>query len=401
MKKRITENEEARIKYAIKNKVMHFSPTISPAPKNFERNEIESLEKAIIYYYDAGQERIIIQPKYMGSYCDIYLGKNIEDTRFFSRKGFPLPSFLDKQKLIDAVKPLWMKFENDFNSGLDLVLVQSELVPWSCLGKGLIEREFRGYEFCHQTYLDYVKDTGLYEELKRLSLDSEYEKYLDDSVLLSKEELRIKYPNHIIAQYNSQFSLDLIPVEEYQKDIDLYHSQVLIYGGEGEPEFMPFNILKMVYDDGTENIMTSNILSYQKVGKTEPLIISFKDFTLEQIIQDAYRYFHYLTDDCQMEGVIVKPDDMWINDLAPMFKVRNNKYLQMIYGVSFARNYSYYLQKRNVSKKIKCSINEWNISKAMVKIPISEICNDNERYKQLIKVRITEEQFEETLDSRL
>ena len=76
-----------RIDWFCENKVNAFSPTISPAQKSPERNEIESIYEGIRYFYEKGVQEIVVQTKYMGSYCDIYLHKNLDDTYFVSRNG--------------------------------------------------------------------------------------------------------------------------------------------------------------------------------------------------------------------------------------------------------------------------------------------------------------------------
>ena len=77
-----------RIDWFCENKVNAFSPTISPAPKSAELKEIESITEAFKYFSERGVNEFIVERKYMGSYCDIYLHKNIEDTYFVSRNGY-------------------------------------------------------------------------------------------------------------------------------------------------------------------------------------------------------------------------------------------------------------------------------------------------------------------------
>ena len=93
---------ELRIKWAIKNCTPHFAPTISPAPKSLERNEIESIHSAVDYYKQKGVTKLVVQPKFMCSYCDIELHSNIEETRFFSRNGY-LITHLDREKMIEEI----------------------------------------------------------------------------------------------------------------------------------------------------------------------------------------------------------------------------------------------------------------------------------------------------------
>jgi len=77
-----------RIDWFCVNKINAFSPTISPAPKSLQRNEIESIYEGVRYFFEQGVTEIVVQRKYMGSYCDIYLQKNLEETYFVSRNGY-------------------------------------------------------------------------------------------------------------------------------------------------------------------------------------------------------------------------------------------------------------------------------------------------------------------------
>ena len=47
-----------RIDWFCKNKINAFSPTISPAPKSVERNEIESLYEGLRWFVDRGVKEI-------------------------------------------------------------------------------------------------------------------------------------------------------------------------------------------------------------------------------------------------------------------------------------------------------------------------------------------------------
>jgi hypothetical protein len=373
---------------------MHFAPTISPAPKNTDRGEIESIAVALEYYRDNGVSRVIMQPKYMGSYCDIYLTQDIKRTRFFSRKGFLISKRVDHAELIEAVRPLHERFDWE---GVDMRLIQSELMPWSALGKGLIERDFGGYERSHRTHLDYIANTGLDLDVRGLMGDEQYHQFLIDQDTLSRKELKAKYPDHIVKQYEALAELQLPDVRLYLDAINLYSDQLKIYGADDELHFKPFNILKTVYEDGTEEINSSNIDGFRAVSD-EPIAIV--DPSHEFAVEVGYGFFGALVRD-DMEGIVIKPDNVRAEGMAPMFKVRNDNYLQMIYGINFKDNYGYYLSRRGVGKKMRCSSNQWAIAQAILRIPKAEIDDDNEEYRRLIKARILEEDFEFKLDPRL
>ena len=94
-----------RIEWFCKNKINDFSPTISPAPKSKAKNEIESIEEAVNYYMKNGVAEFVVQKKYMGSYCTIYLKRNLEETYFVSRNGFKM-DHIDVEKAKEGGKGL-------------------------------------------------------------------------------------------------------------------------------------------------------------------------------------------------------------------------------------------------------------------------------------------------------
>ena len=170
-----------RIDYFCRNKVNAFSPTISPAPKSVERNEIESIDKAIRYFHRHGVGEIVVQRKYMGSYCDIYLQKRLEDTYFVSRNGHTI-DHINLQSAVEACRDLHKRFDW---SKLSVVIIQSELMPWSALGKGLIENEFAGYLNVHRNHCDYLSQSNLYEKIVRVKESPAYREYAEDKKRLS------------------------------------------------------------------------------------------------------------------------------------------------------------------------------------------------------------------------
>jgi len=406
-KRYLTEKEEGRIRRAIKQKIQFFSPTISPAPKDMTRREIESIRSAIMIYHEAGMKGVVIQPKYMGSYCDIYLHRDLDKTKFYSRRGYEVR--LDFEILIQAVKYLHNKFfcdECEINfKDAELIIIQSELMPWHALGGGLIERDFGGYEISHRIHQRYFASTGIKKDVESLTEDPIYRQFLEDKCVMDRKTLLKKYPMHIASQYEALEALAFPDVEQYLQDIEVYSEQLSLYGSAGELHFKPFNILKIVYCDGREVIPGDHkfgFLSVRLNQEENPMFeIDFSTPELDKQIDLAYKFFNTLTDDKKMEGVIIKPIGIWNPDVAPMFKVRNNNYLQMIYGVNFQREYDYYLNKRSIGGKVRASKNQWNIAQEIIKIPMTEISDDNVNYTKLIRGRIYEEDYERLLDSRL
>ncbi|MBX7227317.1 MAG: hypothetical protein K1X55_14880 [Chitinophagales bacterium] len=388
---------ENRIDWFCKTKCNHFSPTISPAPKNKQKNEIESLEEAIRYFFDRGVQKVTLQPKYMGSYCDIYLNRDIEKTYFVSRNGHDI-SYIDVEDARLKCKPLHEKFTDFWENNGDWVIVQSELMPWSALGKGLIEREFAGYLYSHEHHLHFLQNSTLLSKIEQVKRSEPYLKYILDTAKMAAKEIKQHYKDHIIRQYESIRNFFVEDLEKYAQAIALFEQQLQMFGSEGELHFKPFNILKYIFLDGREEIPNNNIAAFEKVSDDKQFVVASASF--EENMPNAYSFYQGLID-ASLEGVMVKPEKCFIPQLPPAFKVRNNHYLQLIYGIRFNDQYDYYLERRNIKAKLECSINDWQISADMIKIPYRKIDAENYLMKLLCYKRIMQEEVESTLDTRL
>lgn len=385
-----------RIDWFCENKVNAFSPTISPAPKSPEKGEIESIDKAIRYFYINDVKEIIVERKYMGSYCDIYLNKNLEDTYFVSRNGHKI-DHIDMEAAKEACRELHARFNWD---RLNLVIIQSELMPWSALGKGLIENEFGGYINVHQNHYEHLANTDLYKKIAEVKDSEAYKQFIEDKKTLSSKEFRGKYPHHIIRQYESLSEFKLLDLDIYKQSIDIYQTQINHFGQQGDIYFKPFNILKKIFEDGSEEFVNDN-LSYKDVNDDECLHLSISnEEELNKAIETIYAWFSTLEQNNE-EGIVIKPRQAFIKGIPPAFKVRNNNYLTMIYGVNFYDQYDYYIHKRNIGKKLECSINDWMLNWELLKVPYNEINKENYFLKNLVFDRIMGEKAEAGLDKRL
>ncbi|GJQ06576.1 hypothetical protein CAPN010_07340 [Capnocytophaga cynodegmi] len=385
-----------RINWFCKNKINAFSPTISPAPKSLERNEIESLYEGILWFLNAGVSEIVIQKKYMGSYCDIYLHKNLEESYLVSRNGFQI-NHLDKEKWLNALKELHDRFSW---KSVEIRIIQSELMPWSVLGKGLINNEFSGYYISHRIHCDYLEESNLYEKLNKIKQTPEFISFTEDAKTLSQNELKEKYPMHVIRQYEAIKKFKFLHLENYRKNIQLFKNQLNVFGKDSEIYFKPFNILKEIHSDGSETFVNDN-LSFKQINDDDFLHYTFEnqeDF--EQKFPEIQHWVNEINQNNE-EGVMIKPRAAFLSGMPPAFKVRNNNYLTLVYGVDFQDRLQEYIAKRNIKSKLKCSINDWAINQKMIKTPYQEIDEENYYFKNLILDRILGEEIEKQLDSRL
>lgn len=386
----------SRIDWSCVHKINGFSPTISPAPKSTERGEIESIFEGVHYFTQRGIKDLVIQRKYMGSYCDIYLNKNLSDTYFVSRNGYKI-DHIDMQEAINACVDL----HNKFNwIGLDIVIIQAELMPWGVLGKRLIEKEFGGYLDAHTERFQYLKTSCLENKIAQVSSDVSFGAFDADSRDLTESALKKKYAPHIIRQYKSLQNFRIPDMTNYEDGISVFAKQKYHYAKEGPLYFKPFNVLKMIYTDGREKIPDDNG-TYLQVNDDEMKTLHLDtDRDIEEGINDVYKWFDSLTGEME-EGIVIKPLKAFNIGLPPALKVRNNDYLTMIYGVDFQNNFLHQLRKRSTKAKMNASISDWAINYKLLGVPYRRIKNDNYYYKNLMLDRILEEVVESRLDASL
>jgi len=385
-----------RIDWFCANKINAFSPTISPAPKSIERNEIESIYEGVRYFFEREVTEIVVQRKYMGSYCDIYLQKNPDETYFVSRNGY-LISHIDIDQARQACHDLHHRFDW---TNLQTVIIQSEMMPWSALGQSLIDNEFGGYLNVHQNHCRHLLQSGLYAKIDAVKKSQPYHEYMDYRANHTEKELKEHFPAHIVRQYESLTAFKTLNLSDYKKYVDIYATQLGYFGQTGEIYFKPFNVLKRVFDDGTELIVNDN-MSYHEVNDDECLNLPIgNEEEMNRSVEKVYDWFAQLETENE-EGIVIKPRQAFIKNIPPALKVRNNQYLVMIYGIDFQSDYNNYFQKRKIARKLECSVNDWMLNWEMLNVKYTDIDKENYYLKNLVFDRIMGEQVEATLDIRL
>lgn len=386
----------SRIDWMCEHKINAFSPTISPAPKSTGRNEIESIYEGLKYYVQRGVKDIAVQKKYMGSYCDIYLNKHLDDTYFVSRNGYKIEHInLTEAKI--ACEDLYRRFDW---TDLEMVIIQAELLPWNVLGKGLIEKEFEGYLDAHKTRLEYLQSSGLPDKISTVRSGEIYTTFQFDKSELNNAAFKKKYPAHIVRQYNALQDFDMPNLKQYAAGIDTFEKQITHYAKADTLHFKAFNILKKIYADGREEIPNDNS-TYTLVNDDEMKLLHFRsDDDMEQNANEIYQWFEALSDEME-EGVVIKPLKAFAKGLPPALKVRNNNYLTMIYGIDFQEDLQRQIKKRSIGSKLACSVNDWAINHKLLSVPYSDIHKENYYFKNLMLDRILEEATESRLDPAL
>lgn len=381
-----------------RNKVNFISGTMSPGGSNLENRTLEDVQEAFAYYKSKGIDKVMLQKKYMGSRANMYLfPKDIDKSYMTSRNGFVI------RKL--ELKPLYQKMLDSMYKGFigentHLLIIDGELMPWSAMGKGLIDSHFATVGKGAAAEFDMLAETGFEAALAEMQAKFDASGYKDLKNKQKKEEL-IKTLGESSYRLLSAFDgFKWTTLENQAEHIKIYNKQLDLYGAEGELEFKPFALLKQVMDDGTEKTWfdQSQETVFTAVSEDGYGICDTSD------LETAREWFKINVTNADIEGMVVKPlNKVYTPGVAPYMKVRNPNYLTIIYGYDYLiePKFTRMLEKKSVSNKIKMSIKEYELGKKMLEIPYNDINEQNVAYLDLVAQMVVEEKHEKKLDPRL
>lgn len=390
--------EYGRVMWSARDKVAFISGTIAPADADKNANNLESLDKALDYYRDQGVKEVVLQPKYMGSRCNVYLSRKLEDCFAVSRNGFRIRHV----DMTSVFKKLQEEWDPRLQDGERIVL-DGELMPWHALGSGLIEEQYKVVEYGLESEFAALAETGFYDELASAQEESKKVGFDDLVNNTPKEELAKKYGQARAHTYRCLMSLPWRRPEDFTDALSVYKEQIKIFGSPGEVDFKPFALLKYIREDGTEKNYQatgeSNVEQFEHVSGDEYRVVRTDDPAWRAF---AHKFFKEITADQKMEGIVVKPAVI-TDGVAPALKVRGENYLTLIYGYDykFESKYKRLIDGKRTGRKMRTSIQEFKIGQQMLSIPHAEITEQNEDYLQLVAAMIAEERQEKTLDPRL
>lgn len=378
------DNNFNKIKHLLNNPINFISGTISPADKlNNEDGSaiLESLEKCIEYYYNKHQNgkicsEIILMPKYMGSRINVYLFKEFDLSYGTTRNGYIAK--IDKE-IFRELHTRMLSFMNDNN--IKMMLIDGELLPWSVLGQNLIDDTFKS--IC-------VGITETASMLKETGFDIMYQKLIKDNDMNANNKKLLE------QQANSHISVD-----ELSELGLLYKKQVEIYGKTEKPFVKGFGILKIVFNDDSEelpgllfgdeiNTMT-NSKCFQLVNDDKILVLQLND-SYEDNLKMAQDFFDILKSN-EFEGIVVRPNLINFNNLgdsgsaSPYMKVRNSDYLRLIYGYDYQKDFKYkqLIKKKNIKKKVELTKEQFILGVKMLKIKYCNLKNEKDIMKRYVE----------------
>lgn len=317
------------------------SPTMSPAPSYWDETEyrLEDVKDAISYFKEKGVTEVIAQTKYMGSRCQSYIFPKLEDCYAISRNGWKIKK---SDWLDEELEKQWNKYKDMIVS--DYLVLDNELMPWSALGKGLIEDSFN-------PYYNFIN-----EELKGL------------------QEF-----NYI--QFNTDLNID----NELEL-ISKFKTQLDTYGVETKPYLQPFGV---IYNGQSLLNEPQDILCQQ-------YSIEFTKFDLnnEEDCNNLALFYKLNTANGKTEGIVIKPN-VWNKNIIPYMKVRNPEYLRLVYGYNYDQQLKKFVTTKRITGKARTSCKEQNLN-----VRLMACVNDEERFNIYAEI-LNEFEREKHLDPRL
>ncbi|MGO4348341.1 metallophosphoesterase [Paenibacillus sp. MCAF9] len=395
----LDDDEARRLQYCSRNKINFISGTMSPADKDEAAGELESLRKGLNYFVERGVKEVVLQPKYMGSRCNVYLHADIEQSFAVSRNGYKI----NKVDLTAVYERLLQRFgsymkEND----ISMLLLDGELLPWEALGEGLIEKQFKPIEKGLETELAFLKANGFEEAFGKLAHDFKESGFEKDQFHFSKGAINEKYGLAVYQNFKHVHSVleKIRPIDEHIKAYETYKRQLELYAEAGELEYKPFSLLKIAYVDGSEQLPAWKTSEMYRFLSDDPFItLVLSDAESYEL---AEKYFYTLTVDNHMEGVVIKPE-LPQPYTVPYMKVRNKEYMSIIYGYDyrFPHKYNKLIKQKNITQKLRTSFNEYRLGQHMLAIPFAEIAPENDGYQAAAANLLFEVAKEKEIDPRL
>ncbi len=372
---------------------------MSPADKDPERNELESLKKGLDYFRGHGVRQVVLQPKYMGSRCNVYLHQEPEQCFAVSRNGYKVK----QADLTEIYRKLLDRFGGYMKQhGISMLLLDGELLPWKALGEGLIERQFKPIEKALETELAFLRHNGFEPALQQLMEQYDASGFEQDQYRTAKSVLSEKYGASVYQTYKHLHDVreSSVPLAEHDRAYEVYKKQLELYAEDAEMEYKPFAVLKIVYDDGREQLPAwSTSEMYRFLSEDEAITLDLSDPDSDA---RAESFFGKLTTEKHMEGVVIKPET-WNGRTVPYMKVRNPDYLTIVYGYDyrFPHKYRKLMKQKSIMRKLRTSLNEHQLGVRMLEVKFGEISPQHQAYHEIAANLLFEVGQEREIDPRL
>merc|ERR1712173_438983 len=245
--------EKGRVGWLAQRNANFLSGTMSPADKLGD--DLESLEAGIQYYKSKGINKLILEPKYMGSRANVYIvynedgTVNVQESYILSRSGYKVDrlSAEEQTQLDKSILSIGQRLKNHLTNAKVIVL-DAELMPWAALGKGLIKHQFLPSMVGAGTTADSLHETGFEKVLSDLRNDPIYQNFKEDWGELSKSKLKKKYGHSDYSRYFALMNYMNIHANHKQvtEEIEVFKDQMETHGSDATVDLKPFAVLKVV-----------------------------------------------------------------------------------------------------------------------------------------------------------
>ncbi|MCJ8012190.1 metallophosphoesterase [Paenibacillus sp. KQZ6P-2] len=393
------EDDIRRLHYCSRHKINFISGTMSPADKDPDANELESLKRGLDYFKQHGVDQVVLQPKYMGSRCNIYLYRELDQCFAVSRNGYKVKQV----DLTDVYEKLLAKFGAYMEQqDIRMLMLDGELMPWNALGEGLIQRQFKPIEKALEAELAFLQQNGFEPALHKLTGEYQASGFEQDQYRMSKNVLSEKYGSSVYQNYKYLHDIQetYVPLAEHVRAYETYKKQLELYAEAGIMEYKPFAVLKMVFSSGEEQIPQWNTSEmYSFLSEDEAITLDLSD---PESYAKAEQFFAKLTMENHMEGVVIKPE-VWDGRTVPYMKVRNPDYLSIIYGYDyqFPHKYRKLMKQKSITRKLRTSLSEYQLGIRMLGVKHDDIAPESEAYQEIAANLLFEVAQEQEIDPRL
>lgn len=297
-----------------------YGPTIAPVEYSEKYPDVlEHIYSAFDYYTERGFTDLIVEEKVMGSrayilaYRDELYAKGAPLIDIRSRKNF---QFFDDQEILMKVHA---EIFANLPDNINVIMLDCEITPWA----------FKAEKLITQKFLQPV-EAAFYQKTLLKENTAREEKFLDTLSLFSKTG-----------------------------DIQITVFDILLYAT---------NTLQLSYLTRPKLAVNQYIHTwFSGLEIIKPIQYILVNTYEQKDKQAAENFFNALT---KGEGVVVKPVERFkiLSNgylLQPALKVRNQNYLQLIYGVNYL-DYLDMLSKRNIKRKRQQAILEYELSVNML-----------------------------------
>jgi len=362
------------------------SPAASKKSEICNSDSFESLSEGLFYYKRLGVRKVCLQPKYMGSRCTIVLNNN-GPCYAISRNGFIIR--------IAEISNILLDLKNKFLHGdISIMIIDGELLPWSAMGKSLIDDTYRSVEVGLTKDLELLKKYNFEKQLEVLK-----EARSNISLPLQKSNINKIGQGlyHTMVSYDS-FISNWTSIDSLENGLYTYSEQLNLFTDNSPLEFKPFALLKTIDKNGKEEIYNEEAsVNYRRVSTDHHLVVSTDDLSA------AMGFYDFITKDKKMEGIVIKPEIPINNSIVPYLKVRNTNYLTMVYGPTYQhpKRLNSLIKRKSVVDKQKLSSLQYRISREILNIPFKSLGPNNEYYCNLVATFLQSNEDESKLDPRL